>query len=377
MSRSGPLNGLKVVEFVGLGPAPFACMMLADHGADVLRIDRPGAGGSLGLPMALDLPARNRPSIALDLKQADQLAQARALVDAADVLIEGFRPGVLERLGFEPASCLQRNPSLVIGRMTGWGQSGPLAQRAGHDLNYLSLTGSLAALGAAEGPPPPPLNLVADYGGGAMMLAFGVLAAVLQARSTGRGQVVDAAMVDGSALLATLFHGLRAGGQWTPLRSANLLDGGFPFYRCYRCADGRFVAVAPLEPAFRRDLLQGLGLADDPSFSEAAVANRALWPDQATRLERLFATRSRDAWAADFEHRDACLTPVLDWDEAAGHPHLAARGVFARSDGVEQAQPAPRFSAWPDVQALAPLPPAEPASTPSAIEAVVSQWRRL
>lgn len=368
----GPLNGIKVIELVGLGPAPFAAMMLADHGAQVLRIDRPGAGGSLGLPLALDLGARNRPSIALDLKHEEGLRTARALVDEADVLIEGFRPGVLERLGLAPADCLSRNPRLVVGRMTGWGQDGPLALRAGHDLNYLSLTGALAAMGSADRPPPPPLNLVADYGGGAMFLAFGVLAAVIEARASGRGQVVDAAMVDGSAVLGTLFHGLLAAGRWRPLREANLLDGGFPFYRCYACSDARHVAVAPLEAPFRRALLQGLGLDDDPLFSEACVADESRWPSQRTRLEQIFSTRSRDEWASMFEATDACLTPVLDWEEARDHAHLRSRAVFEAVDGVPQARPAPRYSRS---ACGTPKAPSAAEQDPEAIEGAIARWR--
>lgn len=367
-----PLQGLKVIEMVGLGPAPFAAMMLADHGADVLRIDRPGAGGALGLPTACDLSARGRPAIALDLRSEAGLATARELVDAADVLVEGFRPGVMERLGLGPEACLARNPRLVYGRMTGWGQDGPLAHTAGHDLNYLALTGGLAPIGRPGEPPPPPLNYVADYGGGAMFLLFGVLAALHGVQRTGRGTVVDAAMVDGAAVLATLFHGLRAAGRWQPAREANLLDGGFPFYRCYRCADGRFVSVGPLETPFRRALLDGLGLAADPGFTEAAAADAANWPAQRERLAAVFATRTRDAWAAHFDGSDACVAPVLDWDEAASHPHLAARGVFTRVDGIEQARAAPRYGAGPVPD---PTPPQPTATDAADVRARIDAWR--
>lgn len=367
----GPLNGLKVIEMVGLGPAPFAAMMLADHGADVLRIDRPGATAALGLPWPADLSARGRPAAALDLRSAQGLATAQRLIDAADVLIEGFRPGVMERLGLGPDACLARNPRLVYGRMTGWGQQGPLASTAGHDLNYLALTGGLAPIGPADAPPPPPLNYVADYGGGAMFLLFGVLAALHEAQRSGRGQVVDAAMVDGAAVLATLFHGLRAAGRWEPARESNLLDGGFPFYRCYRCADGRFVSVGPLERPFRRTLLERLGLVDDPMFAESAVADPSRWPQQRDRLAAVFAGRSRDDWAAHFDGTDACVAPVLDWDEAPAHPHLAARGTFVTIDGVVQARPAPRYGRS---EAAGPTPPVAPVEDAAAVAATVAAW---
>jgi alpha-methylacyl-CoA racemase len=299
-----------------------------------------------------DVLARGRPSVAVDLKAPAGRALVLDLVAGADALIEGFRPGVAERLGLGPGPCLARNPRLAYGRMTGWGQDGPLAPRAGHDINYLALTGVLGAIGPAARPVPP-LNLVADFGGGGLVLAFGLLAAVLSARTTGRGQVVDAAMVDGAALLAAMIHGFRAGGAWPGGREANLLDGGAPFYGTYACADGRFVAVGAIEPAFHAVLMRGLGL--DPA--EFPQDEPALWPGQRARLAAVFATRPRDAWAALFEGTDACLTPVLDWDEAADHPHNRARGTMAAPGGVPQPMPAPRFSATPAPQPRPPSPP--------------------
>lgn len=377
---TGPLAGLKVVEMVGLGPAPFAAMMLADHGAEVTRIDRPQPdgrpAGALGLDPRFDLPARSRArSVALNLRTAAGVESALQLIADADVLIEGFRPGVMERLGLGPQVCLQRNPRLVYGRMTGWGQDGPLAHAAGHDLNYAAVTGALGAIGARGEPPPPPLNFLADYGGGAMMMAFGVLAAVLevrQAQLSGRpalGQVVDAAMVDGLALLSVMFQGMRAAPlplasgasrpahrssdaadppespaqrAWIDEREANLIDGGNPFYRCYRCADGRFVAVGALEPQFRDELLKRLGLSGDLALMNPDERRR--WPAMRARLADHFARRSRDEWCLVLEGTDACFAPVLGWDEAPEHPHLRARRTFIEVDGVVQAAPAPRFS---------------------------------
>jgi alpha-methylacyl-CoA racemase len=377
---AGPLAGLKVIEMVGLGPAPFAAMMLADHGAEVWRIDRPQPdarpGGALGMDPRYDLPARSRAAtIALNLRTAAGVEAALRLIDGADVLIEGFRPGVMERLGLGPQICLQRNPRLVYGRMTGWGQDGPLAHAAGHDLNYAALTGALGAIGPRGHPPPPPLNYLADYGGGAMMLAFGVLAALLEVRQAQlagqppRGQVIDAAMVDGLSLMSVMFQGMRAspapgwaGGQrssdasrdlsptgnghgsraWIDEREANLIDGGNPFYRCYRCGDGRHVAVGALEPAFRQELLQRLGLADDLALMNPDERSR--WPAMRTRLAEHFARRTRDEWCRILEGTDACFAPVLEWSEAPEHPHLKARGTFVEVDGIVQAAPAPRFS---------------------------------
>ncbi len=360
----GALDGVRVVELVGLGPCPFAAMMLADHGAEVLRIH--GLRPRRGIPSvdtAGDVLARGRASIALDLKQPAGLALALELVAGADAVVEGFRPGVTERLGLGPEACLARNPRLVYGRMTGWGQDGPLAERAGHDINYVALSGALHAIGPRERPVPP-LNLLGDFAGGGMMLAFGVLAAVLSARATGQGQVVDAAMTDGTALIAAMIHGFRSAGAWQSRRESNLLDGGAYFYDIYRCADGRFVAVGAIEPQFHTVLLQGLGL-DPASFDQA---DTALWPAARSRLAERFAQAPRDHWAALFDGLDACVTPVLDWDEAMRHPHNRARGTHAEIGGVAQPMPAPRFSATP---AARPTPPRLPgADTP----AVLAGW---
>lgn len=337
----GPLQGIRVIEFAGIGPGPFAAMMLADNGADVVRIDRPGGG-----PFArgdLDLMARGRRSIALDLKAEADRALALKLIARADALIEGNRPGVMERLGLGPAEALAANPRLVYGRMTGWGQSGPLSNRAGHDLNYLALTGALHAIGAADRPPPPPLNLIADFGGGAMLLAFGMLAALLHARATGQGQVVDAAMIDGVIAQTTLFHAMRAMGAWSDTREANLLDGGAPFYRCYTCADGGFVAVGAIEPQFFALLIAGLDLAGDPDF--AAQHDRNKWPVMTDKLAAAFVAQPREHWTAHFADSDACVTPVLRFDELRDHPHLAERAALVEAGGIAQPAPAPRYSA--------------------------------
>jgi alpha-methylacyl-CoA racemase len=357
----GPLEGLSVIEIAGIGPGPMACMLLADLGADVVRIDRTEASG-LGVPMAprFDVNARGRRSVALDLKQATGVDAALRLIDRADVLVEGFRPGVAERLGLGPDLCLARNPGLVYGRMTGFGQCGPMAAMAGHDLNYIALTGVLDAIGPADGAPVPPLNLVGDYGGGAMFLAFGVLAALYERQRSGRGQVVDAAMVDGAASLASIFHGLRAGGLWGGGRGENLLDGGAPFYATYRCADGRFVAVGALEPKFFAAFAQGIGL--DPSFVRAQY-DRRRWPAMREAIAALLAAHPHDHWAARFEGSDACVAPVLTLAEAPAHPHAQARQAYVEIDGVVQPGPAPRFSrSTPEVPRPAPAPGADGAA---------------
>ena len=349
----GPLQGLKVLEFAGLGPAPFCGMLLADLGAQVLRIDRPGQPTAAALfDPAKDILQRGRPAIALNLKQPAGLAAALRLAGEADVLIEGFRPGVMERLGLGPEPCLAANPKLVYGRMTGWGQTGPLAQTAGHDLNYLALSGALHAIGRAEGGPVPPLNLVADFGGGAMLLAVGVLAAVFASRTSGQGQVVDAAMTDGCALLMAMTLTLQAMGEWRPTRQSNLLDGGAPFYDTYACAQGGHLAVAAIEPAFYRALLDGLGLGDEPLMQ--APHDRSLWPMQKARVAEVLATRTRDEWMRVFEGRDACVAPVLTLEEAARHPHHLARGTYVAVEGQTQPAPAPRFSRTPCAPAQAP-----------------------
>ncbi|BCJ35113.1 CoA transferase [Actinocatenispora thailandica] len=340
----GPLAGFRVVELAGIGPAPFAGMMLADLGADVVRVDRPG-GQSVPLAAGHRVLARNRRSLAVDLKQPDGVAVVRRLVAGADALIEGYRPGVAERLGLGPDECLAANPRLVYGRMTGWGQTGPLAQRAGHDIDFIALAGALGLVGDADAAPTVPLNLIGDFGGGGMLLAVGVLAALLGAGRTGRGQVVDAAMVDGAAVLLSMTLGMRSAGMWGAQRGRNLLDGGAPFYAVYRCADGGYVAVGALEDPFYAALLDGLGLAGDETLPPRA--DRAAWPLLRDRFATVFAGRTRDEWAAHFAGTDACVAPVLDPDEAAAHPHLAQRGTYRHDDGVLQPAPAPRFSATP------------------------------
>ena len=345
---TGPLSGLRVIEMAGIGPCPFAAMMLADMGAEVVRIERkpdpamPNPYPTLGTKY--DVMARGRRPLALDLKDPQARALLLGLVAKADALVEGFRPGVMERLGLGPDVCHARNPKLVYGRVTGWGQHGPLAQAAGHDLNYVALSGMLHAMGDPDRPPAPPLNLVGDFGGGGMMLAFGVVCAMLEARTSGRGQVVDAAMTDGAALLGAMMYGLRAHGSWSAARGANLLDGGAPFYATYACADGRFIAVGAIEPQFYARLLALAG-ASDPAFGRQWDSGD--WPALKGKFAALFATRPRDAWCALLEGTDACFAPVLDMDEAPRHPHNAARRTFVDVDGVTQPAPAPCFSRTP------------------------------
>jgi len=356
----GPLHGIKIIELVGIGPCPFAAMMLADMGAEVIRIDRqpvPGAATPFpSLGTKYDVMARGRRSLALDLKHPAAKEVVLTLVEQADILLEGFRPGVMERLGLGPDACLARNPKLVYGRITGWGQTGPLAQAAGHDLNYIALSGMLHAMGRADTPPAPPLNLVGDFGGGAMMLAFGVVCAALEARGSGKGQVVDAAMVDGSALLGAMMYGLRAHGSWSDARAANMLDGGAPFYDTYACRDGKYLSVGAIEPQFHARLLDLTG-ATDPDFLEQWSQKR--WPELKAKFAALFATRTRDEWCTLLEGTDACVAPVLDMAEAPRHPHNRARGSFVELAGVTQPAPAPRFSRTaPDV-ASAPAAPGQ------------------
>jgi len=338
----GPLAGIRIVEIAGIGPGPYCAMLLADLGATVIRVDRPGAS-NLGVPLppALDLLNRSRPSIAVDLKQAGGADIVLRLVEGADGLIEGMRPGVMERLGLGPADCHARNPRLVYGRVTGWGQEGPRAATAGHDINYIAVAGALGAVGRPGGTPVPPLNLIGDYGGGAMYLAVGMLAALLSAKATGVGQVVDTAMVDGAAQLMTMFHALAAAGQWPGDRGENILDGGAPFYDTYETRDGRFVAVGAIEAKFYAQLLEGLGLspADLPDQND-----RAGWPVLRETFAAAFNTRTRDEWAVTFADTDACVTPVLDRDEVAADPHLASRQTMIEVGGVTQPAPAPRFS---------------------------------
>jgi alpha-methylacyl-CoA racemase len=339
-ARSAPLTGLRVLEFAGLGPAPYAGMLLADLGADILRIGR--AGGAELFPVADAPVARGRRSLTLDLKDEAAAGLCLRIIEKADVLIEGFRPGVMERLGLGPDTTLARNPKLIYGRMTGWGQDGPLAKTAGHDLTYLALTGALHAIGPPEGPPVPPLNLIGDMGGGGAFLVIGLLAALLERQRSGRGQVVDAAILDGTVSQLAIILGLRGGGLWRHDRGQNLLDGGAPFYRCYTCAGGKFVAVAALEPKFFAILVEGLDL--DPAEFVPRQYERSEWPRLHREFEARFAERPRDEWAALFESTDGCVAPILDFDEAARHPHNAARGTFMTGGGRLQPPPAPRFS---------------------------------
>ncbi|MCG5071785.1 CaiB/BaiF CoA transferase family protein [Paraburkholderia tagetis] len=334
-----PLQGVTVVEFAGLGPAPFCGMLLAQMGARVIRIGRAGEAP----PPAHDPLSRAREHVALDLKRAEDVARALDLIADADALIEGFRPGVMERLGLGPAACRARRPALVYGRMTGWGQTGPLAHTAGHDINYIAISGALHTVGAAGGDPVVPLNLVGDFGGGGMVLAFGVIAALLRARTTGVGCVVDAAMTDGAAMLMSMMYGFRAAGHWSDARGTNLLDGGAPFYRTYRCADGGWIAVGCIEPPFYAAFMKGIGAED---LLELPQRDKAHWPLIAGRIAQAVATRTRDEWIVLFEGSDACVSPVLGLAEAPHHPHNVARGAFAQEHGAWQPQCAPRFTAF-------------------------------
>ncbi|SEB24698.1 CaiB/BaiF CoA-transferase family protein [Variovorax sp. YR216] len=364
-SRGGPLAGLRILEIAGIGPAPFCGMLLADLGADVVLVDRLQAGAEdidLG---AQAISNRGKRSIAVDLKTADGVRKVLGLVGQCDALIEGMRPGVMERLGLGPEVCLARNPGLVYGRMTGWGQDGPLAHAAGHDINYIGVSGALWYSGQPGEAPMAPPSLVGDIGGGAMYLAVGVLAGVMNARATGRGQVVDAAIVDGSAHMMNLLLALKAGGQFTSERGASLLDGPH-WYRTYRCADGRFVSIGSLEPRFYRILLDRLGLANDPAFAKPHDPSR--WPELHARFTEIFVTRTRDAWCELLEGSDACFAAVLDPDEAARHPHMAHREVYSHVDGVLQANSAPRFSGTPA------SPPAAVPRRGEHTEAVLREW---
>ena len=336
---------MRVIELASIGPGPMCCMLLADLGADVIRVDRLEASGlGLSIDKRFDVNSRGRRSVALDLKAAAGRDAVLALVDTADVLIEGFRPGVTEKLGLGPALCQARNPRLVYGRMTGFGQEGPLSQAAGHDLNYIALSGVLHALGPAGGKPAPPLNLVGDYGGGALYLAFGVLAALWERQRSGHGQVVDAAMVDGAASLASIFYGLHANGSWAAGRGANLLDGGAPFYDSYETADQRHVSLAALEPKFFARLALALGLA--PHFVEGQY-DRRLWPGMRDAIALAVRGKTRDEWCVLLEGSDACFAPVLSFEEAPTHAHAKARAAFVSVDGVVQPAPAPRFDRTP------------------------------
>ena len=349
----GPLQGFTVIEIASIGPGPFCGMMLADMGADVIRINRlDGSGLPIPLEPRFDVMTRGRRSLALDLKHPQAPAVVLRLCGTADALIEGFRPGVMERLGLGPETCLEANPRLIYGRMTGWGQEGPLSASAGHDINYLALSGVLSMLGRPEGPPQAPLNLLADMGGGGLMLAFGIVCGLLEAQRSGQGQVIDACMVEGAALLAAMIDGVRAAGFWSEQRGVNLFDGGAPFYDVYETRDGNYLSVGALEPQFYALLLDGLGL--DPAELPAQTDVRS-WPAMKERFRSIFLTRSRDEWMAVFAGSDACVAPVLTPSEAAAHPHNAARGAFRKVADVVQAGPAPRFSrTTPDIESPPP-----------------------
>jgi alpha-methylacyl-CoA racemase len=356
----GPLAGFRIVEFAGIGPAPMASMLFADLGAAVVRIDRLTPSGlGIDMPVRFGLLQRSRPSVAIDMKHPDGVALVLDLVGKADALIEGFRPGTMERLGLGPDVALERNPRLVYGRMTGWGQTGPLAQAAGHDLNYLALSGALAAIGRKGSKPTPPLNLAADFGGGALYLAFGVACAMLEAQRSGKGQIVDAAMTEGAASLMTMFYGLYAAGQQRLERGTNLLDSGSAIYDTYECSDGKFISVAAIELKFRKELFELLGMpytADDG-------------PEVKAELERVFRTRSRDEWSALLEGSDACFAPVLTMEEAPHHPHNIARGTFVEVDGIIQPGPAPRFSRTPSA-----LPTPPPRARGEGMRSSLAAW---
>ncbi|WP_030243510.1 CaiB/BaiF CoA transferase family protein [Streptomyces sp. NRRL S-455] len=338
----GPLTGVRVVELAGIGPGPFAAMLLADLGADVVRVDRPGGPG-LAIDPAYDVTNRNKRSVVVDLKSPDGPDRVLDLAAHADILVEGYRPGVAERLGVGPEACHARNPRLVYGRMTGWGQDGPLAQRAGHDIAYIAPTGTLGMIGRPDQPPAVPANLLGDYAGGSLYLVVGVLAALHHARATGTGQVVDAAIVDGTAHLATMIHGMLAAGGWQDRRGANLLDGGCPYYGTYETADGGHMAVGALEPRFYTEFLALLGIQGQATARKDVTR----WGELREQVAARFKTRTRDEWTAVFEGSDACVAPVLSLREAPHHPHLAARGTFTDHGGITQPAPAPRFSATP------------------------------
>lgn len=353
---SGPLDGVRVIEVAGIGPGPFGAMLLSDMGADVVRVDRAQAvTGRFDFPNK-DVLNRGRRSIGVDLKSAAGVEVVMRLVEQSDALIEGFRPGVAERLGIGPDACLARNSRLVYGRMTGWGQDGPYAQAAGHDINYIALAGALAHFGRAESKPTAPINLIGDFGGGGLMLAFGVVCGVLEARTSGRGQVVDAAMVDGAATLMSMVWGFRAMGFWEEARGVNVLDSGAPFYDTYECADGAYISIGSLEPQFYAELLARTGLDGEGLPSQM---DRDGWPRWRERFTELFRTKTRDEWCAVLERTDACFAPVLTMSEAAAHPHVKARGTIVEEYGVAQPAPAPRFSRTPGAIARPPAWPGE------------------
>lgn len=360
---AGPLAGLKIVEMVGIGPAPFCAMMFADMGADVVRIDRPSEGR--WVESKYDVMARSRRSVALDLKDPESVRIALQLIDQADGLIEGFRPGVMERLGLGPDVCMSRNKKLVYGRMTGWGQQGPLAHAAGHDINYIAISGALHGIGEAGAPPTVPLNYIGDFGGGGMLLAFGMMCALHEARSTGQGQVVDAAMSDGAALLSSMMYGLKAAGRWSNERGENMLDGGAHFYGNYACADGKYVSIGAIEPQFYKQLLEICGLDDTTLVPQHDVHG---WPIMRHRLGDVFKTKTQAEWCELMEGTDVCFAPVLNWDEAPQHAHNQARETFVNVDGVIQPAPAPRFSR---TRPAAPTAPSDPGAD---TEAILRSW---
>lgn len=335
----GPLQGVKIVEIAGIGPGPYCAMMLADMGADVIRVDRKAAAGSGSKHEILN---RNRRSIAVDLKNPEGVETVLKLIEEADGLIEGFRPGVMERLGLGPDVCLERNPKLVFGRMTGWGQFGPLAHAAGHDQNYIAITGTLAAIGRKGERPVVPLNLVGDFGGGGMMLAFGLACGIIEARTSGKGQVIDAAMTDGAAVLSSMMWGFRSAGIWTNEAEDNMLDGAAHFYDTYECSDGKYVSIGSIEPQFYALLREKTGLTDDADFD--AQMDKSKWPELKAKLAAVLRTKTRDEWTEIMEGTDVCFAPILTWDEAPDHPHNKERGTFVEIDGVMQPAPAPRFS---------------------------------
>ena len=358
---AGPLSGLRIIEMKGIGPGPYAGMLLADMGADVIVVERSSTPSGIALPAERDVNGRGKKSIALDVKNPVGLEALLRLVDGADAFFEPYRPGVAERLGFGPEVCLERNPKLVYGRLTGWGQSGPLSQAAGHDINYIALTGVLGAIGGRDRPVPP-LNLVGDYAGGSLFLVIGLLAALLEARTSGRGQVIDAAMTDGSASLMSAFHAWHAAGFWSTTRQANLLDGAAHHYDVYETADGHFVSIAALEPQFYALLIDKAGL-DPETF--ANPWNPAAWPELKAKLADVFREKTRDEWCELLEGTDACFAPVLDFTEAPGHPHNAARDTYVEVGGVTQPAPAPRFDRTP---CATPAPPvAEGTDTQSVL----------
>ncbi len=361
MIAAGPLKGLRVVEFAGIGPAPFCAMLMADLGADVVRIDRPGVAYD-----KFAVEYRGRRSVVLDLKTDQGRDAALAMIGAADILLEGFRPGVMERLGLGPEPALARNPRLAYGRMTGWGQTGPLAQQAGHDINYIALSGALHAIGPADRPAIP-LNLVGDFGGGAMLMAFGLLAAVLHARETGKGQVVDTAMSDGAASLMGMLYGHLQRGTWTDKRDANIIDGGSHFYNVYRCADGQWIALGSIEPQFYAALLKTAGI-EDPDFDPAAQHDQSRWPQLKEKLASVIAARTRAEWDAAFAGADVCYAPVLSMTDAPEHPHNAARAAFIELGGVTQPGPVPKFSQTPGAVQHAPDEPA------SDLDDILRDW---